>query len=91
MLKSADSKKHIDLKLFFNHAFIKGKNIRSSKMKKIFDIQKGLSLNEQLNLSELTELRGGKNRDDKRRQRPGGGTTTTSPSSINAPLFLGEA
>ena len=60
-------------------------------MKKISEIQKGLSLNEQLNSAELTELKGGKTRDDKRRQRPGGGTTTTSPSSISLPLFLGEA
>lgn len=58
-------------------------------MKKISEIQKGLSLKEQLNLTELTELKGGKRRDDKRRQRPGGGTTTTSPSSFNVPL-LGE-
>ena len=60
-------------------------------MKKISEIQKGLSLKEQLNSAELTKLKGGKTRDDKRRQRPGGGTTTTSPSSINVPLFLGEA
>ena len=60
-------------------------------MKKISEIQKGLSLNEQLNLSDLTELKGGKRWDDKRRQRPGGGTTTTSPSSVSVPLFLGEA
>lgn len=59
-------------------------------MKKISEIQKSLSVNEQLNLTELTELKGGKRWDDKRRQRPGGGTTTTSPSSINEPLFLGE-
>lgn len=91
MLNSADSKKHTDLKLFFNYALIKGKNKRSSKMKKISEIQKGLSLKEQLNSTELTELKGGKSRDDKRRQRPGGGTTTTSPSSISVPLFLGEA
>ena len=60
-------------------------------MKKISEIQKGLSLKQQLNSTELTELKGGKSRDDKRRQRPGGGTTTTSPSSISVPLFLGEA
>ena len=60
-------------------------------MKKISEIQKELSLNEQLNLSDLTELKGGKRWDDKRRQRPGGGTTTTSPSSFSVPLFLGEA
>ena len=60
-------------------------------MKKISEIQKGLSLNEKLNLSDLTELKGGKRSDDKRRQRPGGGTTTTSPSSFDIPLFLGEA
>ena len=59
-------------------------------MKKISEIQKGLSLKEQLNSVELTELKGGKRRDDKRRQRPGGGTTTTSPSSFDIPLFLGE-
>ena len=60
-------------------------------MKKISEIQKGLSLKEQLNSTELIELKGGKRRDDKRRQRPGGGTTTTSPSSFDIPLFLGEA
>ena len=60
-------------------------------MKKISDVQKGLSLNEQLSSMELTELKGGKRRDDKRRQRPGGGTTTTSPSGYDLPLFLGEA
>lgn len=69
----------------------KGQNKRSIKMKKISEIQKGLSLSEQLSSTELTELKGGKRSDDKRRQRPGGGTTTTSPSSISAPLFLGEA
>ena len=36
-------------------------------MKKISEIQKGLSLNEKLNLSDLTELKGGKRSDDKRR------------------------
>lgn len=50
-------------------------------MKKISEIQNLITDLEQIEYSQLIEVKGGRCRDDKRRQRPGGGTTTTSPSS----------
>jgi hypothetical protein len=52
-------------------------------MIKFSDLKQNFQSTEVLSINELTQIFGGKNRDDKRRQRPGGGTTTTSPNLAN--------
>jgi Spy/CpxP family protein refolding chaperone len=49
-------------------------------MKKITDLQKELSIQEQLTPEQQAQIMGGCGCDDKRRERPGGGSSTNSPT-----------